>query len=409
MKTFAIYTLGCKLNFSESSDIARQLKKRGWSGAQTIPDVMIVNSCAVTAAAVKKTRNLVSRLHREYSDTPIIVVGCYAALEPEIQKRWSGVSAVFGNEDKMNLISYLHNEPASSTPYFFSAYSSGDRTRSFLKIQDGCDYHCSYCTVAKARGKSRSDTIEGVIAQLDTIAKSGIKEVNLAGVNIGDFGKNTPHTFYDLLREINKNSPVPRVRISSVEPDLLKDEIIDLVAQSEVLMPHFHIPLQSGADTVLTSMRRRYQRDLFAEKVYRIKEKIPHACIASDIISGFPTESDSDFEDSFRFVEKLPISYLHIFTYSKRPHTPAATMPQLHNSLKKERTLRLLILSDQKQAKFYAEHEGTDHPVLWESDNNNGLMYGFTDNYIKIKMPFDIARSNQILNVFLTKQCIVSS
>ena len=406
MKTFAIYTLGCKLNFSESSDIARQLKERDWVEIQIMPNVIIVNSCAVTVSAVKKTRNLVSRLHKENPDTHIIVIGCYAALEPEIQKYWPGVSAVFGNEDKMNLIPYLQGEPISSAPYFFSTFSSGDRTRSFLKIQDGCDYHCSYCTVAKARGASRSDTVKRVLAQLNTIAELGMKEVNLTGVNIGDFGKNTSHTFYDLLCEIDKNSTVPRIRISSVEPDLLKDEIIDLVAQSEVLMPHFHIPLQSGSDSVLAAMHRRYKRHLFAEKVYRIKEKIPSACIAIDIISGFPTESNFDFEDSFHFVEGLPISYLHVFTYSKRPNTPAAVMPQLHDSLKKERTLRLLTLSDQKQTQFYAEHERTNRHVLYESDNDNGFMYGFTDNYIKVKIPFDATKINQILNTFLTKKCL---
>ena len=408
MKTFNIHTLGCKLNFSESSDIVRQLKERGWTEVQvSSSDVIIINSCAVTSSAVKKTRNLVSRLHRENSDANIIVIGCYAALEPEIQKQWAGVSAVFGSEDKMNLISYLHDEPVSETPHFFSTFSSGDRTRSFLKIQDGCDYHCSYCTVAKARGASRSDSVEGVLAQLNAIAKLGIKEVNLTGVNIGDFGKNNDYNFYDLLHEIDKNSPVPRVRISSVEPDLLKDEIIDLVTQSKVLMPHFHIPLQSGSDSVLAAMRRRYKRDLFAEKVYRIKEKIPHACIAIDIISGFPTESNSDFEDSFCFVEQLPISYLHVFTYSKRPNTPAATMPQLHDSLKKERTLRLLALSDEKQAQFYAKYEETYRSVLCESDNDEGFMYGFTDNYIKIKMPFNAAKINQILDILLTKECMV--
>ena len=407
MKTFAIYTLGCKLNFSESSDIVRQLKEREWIETQIIPDVIIVNSCAVTASAVKKTRNLVAQLHRKYTDAQIVVVGCYAALEPEIQKRWTGVSAVFGNEDKMNLIPYLQGDPLPEIPHFFSAFSSGDRTRSFLKIQDGCDYHCSYCTVAKARGVSRSDTVEGVLAQLKNIAKSGIKEVNLTGVNIGDFGKNSPHTFYNLLHEIDKNSPVPRVRISSVEPDLLKNEIIDLVAQSKVLMPHFHIPLQSGSDAVLAAMRRRYKRTLFAEKVYRIKEKIPHACIAIDIISGFPTESNFDFEDSFCFIKELPVSYLHVFTYSKRPNTPAAAMPQLHDALKKERTLRLLTLSAQKQTLFYMEHEGTQRPVLCESDNDHGFMYGFTDNYIKIKMPFDSDKINQILNVSLTKECMI--
>ncbi len=407
MGTFAIFTLGCKLNFSESSDIARQLKERMWEEVRNTPDVIIVNSCAVTASAVKKTRNLVSRLNREYPDAKMVVVGCYAALQPEILKQWSGVCAVFGNEDKINLIPYLQGEPIPQSPHFFSTFSSGDRTRSFLKIQDGCDYHCSYCTVARARGVSRSDTISNVMAQLETIARLGMKEVNLTGVNIGDFGKGGEYQFYDLLREIDRRSPVERVRISSVEPDLLKDEIIDLVAQSQVLMPHFHIPLQSGSDAVLADMRRRYQRSLFADKVDRIKTKIPHACIAIDIISGFPTEGDNDFEDSFNFIKNLPISYLHVFTYSKRPDTPAAAMPQLHDALKKERTARLLLLSEQKQEKFYNEFENSSRPVLYESDNDKGIMYGFTDNYIKVKTSFETVKVNRILTTFLTKENMI--
>ena len=402
-KTFTIHTLGCKLNFSESSDLARQLKEVGFT-QDDAPANIIVNSCAVTAAAVKKGRNLTARLHREFPDAQIILMGCYAALQPVLLKQWSGVSAVFGSEDKMNVISYLLGEPLPQTPDFFPAYSSGDRTRSFLKIQDGCDNHCSYCTVAIARGKSRSNTIEGVLQQFQELSDLGIKEVNLTGVNIGDFGKQQGVTFLDLLREIEAMQPVERVRISSIEPNLLDEKTIALVVQSRMLMPHFHLPLQSGTDRVLALMRRKYKRSLFEEKVLKIKEHIPDACIAVDIISGFPTESEEDFEDTFRFVERLPISYLHVFTYSVRPNTPAATMPQLHDTLKKERTKQLLKLSEEKKEAFYNSYIGQTRPVLFESDIDNGYMYGFTDNYIKIKHPYQEALVNQIVDVVLKRE-----
>ena len=402
-KTFTIHTLGCKLNFSESSDLARQLKEVGFT-QDDAPANIIVNSCAVTAAAVKKGRNLTARLHREFPDAQIILMGCYAALQPVLLKQWSGVSAVFGSEDKMNVISYLLGEPLPQTPDFFPAYSSGDRTRSFLKIQDGCDNHCSYCTVAIARGKSRSNTIEGVLQQFQELSDLGIKEVNLTGVNIGDFGKQQGVTFLDLLREIEAMQPVERVRISSIEPNLLDEKTIALMVQSRMLMPHFHLPLQSGTDRVLALMRRKYKRSLFEEKVLKIKEHIPDACIAVDIISGFPTESEEDFEDTFRFVERLPISYLHVFTYSVRPNTPAATMPQLHDTLKKERTKQLLKLSEEKKEAFYNSYIGQTRPVLFESDIDNGYMYGFTDNYIKIKHPYQEALVNQIVDVVLKRE-----
>ena len=402
-RTFTIHTLGCKLNFSESSDLARQLKESGFA-QDDAPAHIIINSCAVTAAAVKKSRNLTARLHREFPDAQIILMGCYAALQPVLLKQWPGVSAVFGSEDKMSVVSYLLGEPLPETPDFFPAYSSGDRTRSFLKIQDGCDNHCSYCTVAMARGRSRSNTIEGVLQQFQELSGLGVKEVNLTGVNIGDFGKHQGVTFLDLLRQIEDMQPVERVRISSIEPNLLEEEAIALVAQSKMVMPHFHLPLQSGTDRVLALMRRKYKRSLFEEKVLKIKELIPDACIAVDIISGFPTESEEDFEDTFQFVERLPISYLHVFTYSVRPNTPAATMPQLHDSLKKERTARLLKLSEEKKKDFYNSHIGQTRPVLFETDVVNGYMVGFTDNYIKVRQPYQEALTNQIVNVMLKSE-----
>lgn len=395
---FSIYTLGCKLNFSESSAIAAQLIDAGFSRGDH-PEVIIVNSCAVTGQAEKKTRHLVARLHRQFPEAGIVLIGCYAALQSDLIKQWPGVSATFGNEDKSSVISYLKGETTPESPHFFPAFSVGDRTRSFLKIQDGCDHHCSYCTVAKARGMSRSDTVDGVITQMKKIASLGVKEVNLTGVNIGDFGKNQKISLFDLLMSIEENHPVERVRISSVEPDLLDDRIFDLVAQSQIFMPHFHIPLQSGSDRVLALMRRRYKRILFENKINKIKQIMPDACIAIDVIAGFPTESDEDFEDTFNFIDNLPISYMHVFTYSKRPDTPAAMMKQVEESVKKERTSRLLVLSAEKKEKFYNQCIGQKRPVLFESDHNEEFIYGFTDNYIKIKYPFHPSLVNEILSV----------
>lgn len=405
-RTFTIYTLGCKLNFSESSEIARQLTDTGFVRKEEASHI-IVNSCAVTEAAVKKTRNLVARLHRENPASQIILVGCYAALEPLMIQQWEGVSAVFGSEDKSNVIPFLCGQPVSEAPVFSPAFSSGDRTRSFLKIQDGCDYHCSYCTVALARGKSRSASIGEVMQQLQRIAASGIKEVNLTGVNIGDFGISDGTSFFDLLCEIERQSPVDRIRISSIEPNLLKKEIIQLISDSSVMMPHFHIPLQSGSDATLSMMKRRYTRNLFREKVIQIKSLMPDACIAIDVISGFPTETDEDFMDSYRFIESLPISYLHVFTYSRRPNTPAASMPQVPDMIKKERTQQLLALSDKKKRDFYRQFKGSTRTVLFESDDDDGMMYGFTDNYLKVNVPYDPENINQILPVLLNGEILV--
>lgn len=402
--TFAIYTLGCKLNYSESSDLSRQLVNAGFSYADH-PDYIILNSCAVTAVAEKKARNLVAHLHREYPDSQIVVTGCYAALRPKEIQQWPGVVATFGNEDKMNVLPFLRGESLPTNPPFFPAFSSSDRTRSFLKIQDGCDYHCTYCTVWRARGESRSDNIEHVLHEIEQIHSMGIKEINLTGVNLGDFGRKNGTNFYELLQAIEKQDSGIRIRISSIEPNLLTDEIIALAAESRMIMPHFHIPLQSASDRVLGLMRRRYQRDLYAHKVAKIKALIPHACIAMDIIAGFPTETEEEFADGLEWLEALPISYLHVFTYSRRPNTIAAEMVgQIPSPVKKDRTNRLLALSEAKKHIFYNSHIGETRPVLLESESKNNWMFGFTDNYIKVRIPFDEGKINAIENIVLTEE-----
>jgi len=399
MATFSIYTLGCKLNFGESSDIARRLTEAGMSHDEH-PDYIILNSCAVTSTAEKKSRNLVAHLHRETTNAKVVVVGCYAALRPQQIAKWPGVVAVFGNRDKMNAVAFVLGQPIPKAPEFFSAFSSNDRTRSFLKIQDGCDYHCSYCTVADARGESRSDTIDNVMCQFRKISESGIKEVNLTGVNIGDFGKNQNFNFHQLLERIEHDKLVPRVRISSIEPNLLAVESIRLVASSETLMPHFHIPLQSGCNRILAQMRRRYNRELFAEKIHLIKELMPQACIAIDVIAGFPGETDEDFEDTYQFLNSLPLSYMHVFTYSIRPNTPAAAMKEQNSpDVKKSRTDRLLALSLEKKRKFYYENENTEHTVLFESEEKSGYMFGFTENYVKVRYKYNPELINQMVKV----------
>ena len=409
-KSFSIYTFGCKLNFSESSDMARRLREQGWQESDE-PEAIIVNSCAVTHAAEKKVRNYVAHLHREYPNARIVVVGCYASLQAEVIRQWAGVEAVFGNRDKLHAVNHILGLPIPETPTFFSTYSSNDRTRSFLKIQDGCDYYCTYCTVAAARGESRSDSVEHVLQNIEKIHAEGLKEVNITGVNLGTFGKGTDENFYDLLKAIDKQHLVERVRISSIEPNLLTDDIIELVAKSDILMPHFHIPLQSGCDKTLAMMKRRYKRALFQDKIMKIKQLMPDACVAIDIIAGFPGETEEDFMDSYNFVKSLPLSYLHVFTYSRRPGTPAAAMKeQVPEQVKHDRTNRLLELSETKKRFFYHEHVGETRPVLWESENVDGNMFGFTDNYIKVAAPFNPDRVNTIKPYFLTeKQLIVNN
>ena len=423
-KTFRIATLGCKLNYSESSHIARELQQQGFETASN-PDYFIINTCTVTGIAEKKARNLIAQFHRKNSNAEIIVIGCFAARDQALVENLPGVTKVFGSADKMDIIAYLLEQNLAETPFisrqlklkamhttnhFFSTFSSHDRTRSFLKIQDGCDYHCSYCAVARARGESRSDTIENVMNNLEQIAQLNCKEVVLTGVNTGDFGRKNEETFFQLLNEINTHKPIERVRISSIEPNLLTNEIIQLIADSTVLMPHFHIPLQSGSDRVLAAMKRRYKTALFAEKVHQIKSAMPHACIAVDVISGFPAETEEDFAATAHFLSNLPVSYLHVFSYSKRAQTPAAEMkPQVKDSLKKERTNILLQLSEKKKLAFYKEHLHTKRAVLFEEDVKNGMIFGFTDNYIRVSAPFNESFINQIINIELTEYNMLES
>lgn len=405
--TFSIHTLGCKLNFSESSDIARQLIGLGFKQNDT-PAYIIINSCAVTATAEKKGRNLCAKLHREHPDAKIIIIGCYAALRADEIAHWPGVAATFGNDDKMNVVRFIQGEQLLEAPAFFSSHSTHDRTRSFLKIQDGCDYHCSYCTVWKARGASRSDSIGHVLEEIHEIIGEGAKEINITGVNIGDFGRKNGSSFTELVSAIEeKNFPI-RFRISSIEPNLLTDKIIQTVSESSCFMPHFHIPLQSGCNKILEKMLRRYRRELFAEKVEKIKRTIPEACIALDVIAGFPGETEEDFEDTCHFIDSLPISYLHVFTYSKRPGTPAAEMKeQIPPQEKKRRTLALIELSQKKKQTFYQQHLGETRPVLWEAESKEGMMFGFTDNYLKVKHLYDPSLVNTIVPVTLTPENIV--
>lgn len=405
-KTFHIATLGCKLNYSESSHIARKLQNGGFESA-TVPDYYIINTCTVTSIAEKKARSLIAQFHRKNPDAKIIVIGCFPARDKSLVGKLPGVTKVFGSEDKMSILPYLLH-PHPFTPLlphsFFSAYSSHDRTRAFLKIQDGCDYYCTYCAVASARGPSRSDTIENVMKNIEKIAQFNCKEVVFTGVNTGDFGRKNGETFFQLLCEIEKQKPITRVRISSIEPNLLTPEMIHLFANSDVLMPHFHIPLQSGSDKVLADMKRRYKTALFTEKVEQIKTLMPHACIAVDVISGFPTETEADFENTVQLIRNLPVSYLHIFTYSKRPQTPAAEMkPQVNDKVKRERTKILLQLSEKKKSTFYQEHINTERKVLFEDDVKNNLIFGFTDNYLRVSSLYNERLPNIIKKIKLTK------
>lgn len=404
MKNFAIHTLGCKLNFSESAAIAAKLEANGWQQGG-IPEIIILNTCAVTQSAEKKTRNVASKLHRENPLASIVVIGCYSALKPDLLERWSGVIKVFGSSNKMSCVDFILQRQAEPVPAFFDAYSVHDRTRSFLKIQDGCNNHCTYCTVWIARGKSRSDNIANVLKNIQNIADSGVHEVNLTGVNVGDFGKGTNENLLKLLKAIVKQNALDRVRISSLEPDMLTPEIIKLVAKSPILMPHFHIPLQSGCDRILSVMRRRYTAAEYAEKVQMIKKLMPDACVACDVITGFPGETDEDFEETYHFLEELPISYMHVFTYSRRPRTHANMMEnQVPEDVKHERTERLLELSHAKKMAFYAQCEGQTRPVLVETEVVDDQLFGFTDNYIRVAMPYDESLVNTIQKIKI-EQC----
>ena len=408
-KKVAFYTLGCKLNFSETSAISRQFENEGFEKVQfeNVADVVVINTCSVTENADKECKKIVKSALKTSPQAFIIVVGCYAQLKPEEIAQIDGVDLVLGASEKFKITDYvnelskktrteIHSCEIENANFFTDAYSIGDRTRAFLKVQDGCDYSCTYCTIPLARGISRSDEVTNVIANAKKIAAQGIKEIVLTGVNIGDYGKGEfgnkkhEHTFLDLVQELDKIETIERIRISSIEPNLLKNETIDFVAQSNRFVPHFHIPLQSGSDKILKLMRRRYLRDLYAERVKKIKSVMPHCCIGVDVIVGFPGESEDDFLDTYNFLNELDISYLHVFTYSERDNTEAIHLPGVvPMAVRHKRNKMLRILSAKKRRFFYEQNLGQTCKVLFEADNKNGFMHGFTPNYIKVKTPYD--------------------
>jgi threonylcarbamoyladenosine tRNA methylthiotransferase MtaB len=415
-KTVAFYTLGCKLNFSETSSIGRQLTE---AGMKKVPfeagaDVYVVNTCSVTDNADKKCKKIVKEALRHNPNAFVAIVGCYAQLKPNEIAKIPGVDMVLGTAEKFNIENYLDNISKREVAVvregkikdvldYHASYSIGDRTRSFLKVQDGCDYFCSFCTIPLARGKSRSDTIENVVKQATEIVSQGIKEIVLTGVNTGDFGVDTDENFYQLLQALEKVEGLERIRISSIEPNLLTNEIIELVAQSKNIVPHFHIPLQSGSDKILQSMRRRYLTELYTSRVEKIKELMPHCCIGVDVIVGYPGEERTDFIDSYNYLNELNISYLHVFTYSERVNTTAYKMPgKVNVSERADRSKMLHILSDKKRLAYYNEHVGKTYPVLWEAENDNDIMYGFTTNYIKVKTKYDPMLVNEVTYVEIT-------
>jgi len=415
-KTVAFYTLGCKLNFSETSSIGRQLTE---AGMQKVPfeagaDVYVVNTCSVTDNADKKCKKIVKEALRHNPNAFVAIVGCYAQLKPNEIAKIPGVDMVLGAAEKFNIENYLDDISKREVAVvkegkikevldYHASYSIGDRTRSFLKVQDGCDYFCSFCTIPLARGKSRSDTIANIVKQAEEIVSQGIKEIVLTGVNTGDFGVDTDENFYQLLQALEKVEDLERIRISSIEPNLLTNEIIELVAQSKNIVPHFHIPLQSGSDKILQSMRRRYLTELYTSRVEKIKELMPHCCIGVDVIVGYPGEEHTDFIDTYNYLNELNISYLHVFTYSERVNTTAYKLPgKVNMSERADRSKMLHILSDKKRLAFYNEHIGNTYPVLWEAENDADIMYGFTSNYIKVKTKYDPMLVNEITELEIT-------
>ena len=428
-KSVAFYTLGCKLNYSETSSLQRLFEDKGFfvnefdDGA----DVYVINTCSVTDFADQKCRQIVRRALRRNPSAFVVVVGCYAQLKPQEIADIEGVDLVLGAAEKFRITEFVDTLVKSQgkgmvaageireVTTFHNAFSFGDRTRSFLKVQDGCDYKCAFCTIPLARGKSRSDTVENVLENARRIAALGVQEIVLTGVNIGDFGNGTEviegtrtkkeAMFIDLIRELDNVEGISRFRISSIEPNLLTDEIIAFVADSQRFMPHFHLPLQSGNNKQLTQMRRRYKRELYESRVETIKKQMPHACIGVDVIVGFPDETDDDFRETYRFIQELDVSYLHVFTYSERPNTAAAEMPNaVPMSVRRERNEMLRILSEKKRRAFYQQFVGNVREVLLESTKNGAFLSGFTDNYIKISLPKSSdteGGENQILPVEL--------
>lgn len=425
-RSVAFYTLGCKLNYSETSTISRMFEEGGYT---VVPfnepaSIYVINTCSVTEFADKKCRKTVRQALQHNADAFVVVIGCYAQLKPREIAEITGVDLVLGAAEKFRILDYINDlaktndkglvraGEVTAANDFVHAFSFGDRTRSFLKVQDGCDYKCSFCTIPLARGKSRSNTVAEVVANAEKIATMGTKEIVLTGVNIGDFGNGTAviegvrpkkeAMFIDLIRALDKVEGIERFRISSIEPNLCTEEIIEFVAQSDRFVPHFHMPLQSGSDKVLKAMRRRYKRALYAERVATIRKWMPHACIGVDVIVGFPDETEEDFLETYQFLQELDITYLHVFTYSARANTPAAEMArQIPLEEKRRRNKMLTILSEKKRRAFYQQFLGRRREVLFEVHKDQSLMSGFTDNYIKIEAPYDADMINRISTVQL--------
>ncbi len=422
-KTVAFHTLGCKLNFAETSTIARLFKEKGFIKKNFLEpaDVYVINTCSVTENADNECKSIVKSALLKNPEAFVAVVGCYAQLKPEEISEIEGVDVVLGATEKFKLLNYIHlsgkhlhaqihNCEISDANFFVDAYSVGDRTRSFLKVQDGCDYSCTFCTIPLARGKSRSDLIENVIRNANKIASEGVKEIVLTGVNIGDFGKGQlitedlkkkkEVTFLDLIMALDEVKGIERFRISSIEPNLLKDQIIDFVAKSKKFVPHFHIPLQSGSNVLLKLMKRRYHKELYADRINKIKTLMPDCCIGVDVIVGFPGETDELFLETYNYLNNLDLSYLHVFTYSERDNTEAIDLPNQVSIVERKRRNKMLrILSAKKLRLFYEQQKGKILSVIFENENKKGFMYGFTQNYVKVKYPFDETLCNSILNV----------
>ncbi len=416
-KSVAFYTLGCKLNFSETSSIGRSLVNDGYTKVafEQGADVYVINTCSVTDNADKKCKKIVKEALRHNPQAFVAVIGCYAQLKPHEIAKIDGVDLVLGAAEKFNISEYIYSTKKKAVAEvkdgkikevldYHSSYSIGDRTRTFLKVQDGCDYFCSFCTIPLARGKSRSDTIDNVVKQAYEIVGQGIKEIVLTGVNTGDFGVNTGENFFQLLQALEKMEGLERIRISSIEPNLLTDEIIELAAKSNKIVPHFHIPLQSGSDAILTAMRRKYLTELYTSRVEKIKTLIPHCCIGVDVIVGFPGEGEEEFLETYNYLNQLDISYLHVFTYSERVNTTANKLPgRVYRHTRADRSKMLHILSDKKRRFFYEQNVGKTYKVLWEADNEQNMMFGFTENYIKVKTTYDPALVNEIAEVKLSE------
>ncbi|GHC52898.1 tRNA (N(6)-L-threonylcarbamoyladenosine(37)-C(2))-methylthiotransferase MtaB [Ulvibacter litoralis] len=422
-KKVAFYTLGCKLNFSETSTIARNFNEEGFDRVDFSEkaDIYVINTCSVTENADKRFKTIVKQAQKANPDAFVAAVGCYAQLKPQELADVHGVDLVLGATEKFKITDYIndlskndfgevHSCEIEDADFYVGSYSIGDRTRAFLKVQDGCDYKCTYCTIPLARGISRSDALESVLKNAAEISKQDIKEIVLTGVNIGDYGKGEfgnkkhEHTFFELCEALDTVPGIERLRISSIEPNLLKNETIDFVSKSRTFVPHFHIPLQSGSNAILKLMRRRYMRELYTERVAKIKEVMPHACIGVDVIVGFPGETEEHFLETFHFLIEMDISYLHVFTYSERDNTPAATMEgAVAANVRRKRSKMLRGLSVKKRRAFYESQLGSERTVLFESENKQGYIHGFTENYVKVKTPWNPALVNTLQTVSLTE------